>query len=42
MAYAGQMGFAPAVQAAGTYGSPAGHRGGYEGNPHPYSKTEVV
>ena len=40
--YAGQMAVAPAARAAGTYGSPAGHRGGYDGSPHPYSETEVV
>jgi hypothetical protein len=39
--YAGQMVVAPAARAAGTYDSPAGHRGGYDGSPHPYSE-EVV
>ena len=40
--YAGQMAVAPAARAAGTYGSPVGHRGEYDGNAHPYSETEVV
>jgi hypothetical protein len=40
--YAGQKVVVPPARAVGTYGSPVGHRGGYDGSPHPYSETEAV